>query len=156
MLFLEDLPGYKNAIGNGYGCIVAIDYGSKNSGIAVSTDTMSVAMPLFDVLSVDALNSLKRYDGIDSVKGFVVGLPKLKDGSGFHAMARDVIIFGNELVNAFGLPVLFWDERMSTTGANRIRVEEGRKYKSSKRLGKVNSLAAQYILEGVLMSFRQH
>ncbi|MDT0575261.1 Holliday junction resolvase RuvX [Croceicoccus sp. F390] len=79
--------------------------------------------------------------------GFVVGLPRNMDGSqGPRAQASRAL--ARNLEEAFDLPVLLWDERMSTIGAERAMIEQD--FSRAKRAARIDSHAAAVILQAAI------
>jgi putative Holliday junction resolvase len=82
-----------------------------------------------------------------SVKGFVLGLPRNMDGSE-GPRAQSSRAFARNLVDAFGLPVLLWDERWSTQSAEAAMI--GQDMSRAKRAAAIDSHAAAVILQGAI------
>lgn len=136
------------------GRLIGIDAGTKTLGLALSDVTRTIASPLETIFrkkfSLDAarLFELTREQG---VVGYVIGLPVNLDGTegpraqGTRAMTRNL----NKLS---GLPILLWDERLTTQIAERMLIEADQ---SRKRRGEViDKLAATLILQNALDRLR--
>lgn len=81
------------------------------------------------------------------VKGLVIGLPLNMDGSsGPRAQASRA--FARNLAEALALPVLLWDERWSTTSAERAMIDQD--FSRSKRAERIDSHAAAVILQAAI------
>jgi putative Holliday junction resolvase len=130
--------------------IAAIDPGTKTIGLAVSDRGLSFAHPRQVILrkkfSLDAaalLAALAR----DEVFALAIGLPINMDGSeGPRAQASRA--FARNLEKLTELPLLFWDERLSTVAAERTLIEMD--FSRKARQTKIDSAAAAFILQGVL------
>ena len=82
-----------------------------------------------------------------SVKGLVIGLPRNMDGSeGPRAQASRA--YARNLAEAFGLPVLLWDERWSTASAKSAMI--GQDFSRRKRAMRIDSHAAAVFLQGAI------
>jgi putative Holliday junction resolvase len=82
-----------------------------------------------------------------SVKGVVIGLPRNMDGSeGPRAQASRA--YARNLSAALGLPILLWDERWSTVGAERALIEQD--VSRAKRKDRIDAHAAAVILQGAI------
>lgn len=128
-----------------YTTLVGIDFGVKRIGVAVSDLMRVVATPLKIVGSLDELD--RALDG-RTIGGFVVGLPRLMNGQEGDqaALTRK---FGEKLMKKYGLPILYWDERLSSSAVTRIFVEQADlTRKRQKEL--LDKAAAAYILQGAL------
>jgi len=135
--------------------ILGIDYGIKRIGIAVSDPGRLMAHPLRiiqvkqDGSHVQEILEIARSYQVDRV---VVGLPYNMDGSiGFKG--EEVMLWGRELEQRIGLPVIFWDERLSSSEAHDMLL--GFNMKGKKRKAVVDKIAASIILQGYLDSERQ-
>ncbi|MBA4749274.1 MAG: Holliday junction resolvase RuvX [Alphaproteobacteria bacterium] len=135
---------------------VGLDVGKKTLGLAVSDARAQIATPLRtlprDKFAVLVDNLKKALDGYD-VCGFVVGLPLHMDGTeSIRSQASRA--FAHNLENALGVPVLFWDERLSTAAATWSLDEAGLARKRHKQ--HVDSIAASLILQGFLEALHIH
>jgi len=130
--------------------VLALDVGSKRIGVAVSDPLGITAQGLETIQRQnkrkdrDALRAvLKRYD----VGEIVVGLPLRLSGAEGTQSER-MRAFAEELRAQFGLPVHLWDERWTSTEANRLLRETN--LSIAKRSQAVDRMAAVLILQGWL------
>jgi putative Holliday junction resolvase len=133
------------------GRLVALDVGSTTIGVAVSDATRLVASPDLTIMrkkwSADKAALSAMLDGQDVV-GIVIGYPLNMDGTpGPRAQATRA--FARNLQEEFFLPLLLWDERMSTQAVVRMMEKEA-DLSRARRDVLVDKLAASYILQGVL------
>ena len=150
---ISELPALlrKNA------CLLGLDYGSKVIGVAVSDPGLSVASPLTSIertkFPADTA-ALAAIVAERNIGGFVVGLPKNMDGSeGPSAQAVRAFVRNlSEKTKLPDLPVVFWDERLSTAAIERFLVEDDMSRK--RRDSVVDKMAAAYILQGALDAIR--
>jgi putative Holliday junction resolvase len=134
--------------------VAAIDPGTKTIGLAVSDRGLSFAHPRQVIarrkFSLDAaalLAALAR----DDVYALAIGLPINMDGSeGPRAQASRA--FARNLEKLTEMPILFWDERLSTVAAERTLIEMD--FSRKARQTKIDSAAAAFILQGVLDRLR--
>lgn len=134
--------------------LAAIDLGDKTIGVAVSDRSLAFAHPR-PVISrrkfTEDARSLLRLAERENVASIAVGLPVNMDGSeGPRAQASRA--FARNLERLTSLPLLFWDERLSTVAAERALIEMD--VSRRKRAGKIDSAAAAFILQGVLDRLR--
>jgi putative Holliday junction resolvase len=130
------------------GKILGLDHGDKRFGIALSDAGKLIASPRQVAWGEDALwDALSGIIGEEDVEAVVVGLPLNMDGSE-GPRARKVIKFSQELEKKLGLPVHFWDERLSSFEAESALTEAG--LHGSRRKSRVDMVAAQIILQGYL------
>ena len=132
--------------------IMAIDYGDRRIGLAVSDETGSICGDAWTISEWDFNNAAQRIAEEASGRGvvrFVLGLPKNMDGS-LGPRAQKSAEFAGLLGSLSGLEVILWDERLTTVDASRILIENGRRGK--KRKQKLDTVAAALILESYLDS----
>lgn len=128
---------------------LALDHGTKNIGLAFSDELEILATP-FAVwpnqgdASLDKIAQLVREEGAQAL---LVGLPRHKDGqeSATAPLAR---AFGEALRDRTGLPLLFWDEHLTSMEAERLLAQRGVKAKDRK--AKLDAAAAAVMLEDLL------
>ena len=134
--------------------LLGLDLGTKTIGLALSDVLRTVASPLETLrrkkFSID-VEQLKRHADEHAIAGFVLGLPINLDGSeGPRAQATRA--FARNLNAHTPLPVLLWDERLTTAAAERMLIEADTSRK--RRAEVVDSVAATLILQGALDRLR--
>ncbi len=132
------------------GRILAIDYGSKRTGLAVTDPLRIIATALETVPSAELLSYLKNYCQKESVDEIVIGMPKTlkNEDSEMAPMIRKFIL---ELKNAFPeKPVYEVDERFTSSMAQRAMIEGGMKKKDRQVKGNVDKISATIILQSFL------
>ena len=130
--------------------ILALDHGSKRIGVAVSDETKTIAQPLEYILAApfaDFLARLKKILGEKEVDLVLIGLPRNMDGSHGPA-AQKVEAFVAVLKTAITVPIKMWDERLTSTMANRILIQGN--VRRDKRKEKVDKMAAAILLQSYL------
>lgn len=137
-----DLPRHARLLG--------LDLGTKTIGLALSDLGRQVATPLETIARVkfglDAAALLKiatKYE----VAGLVIGLPLNMDGTE-GPRVQSTRAFVRNLAPLTPLPILFWDERMSTLAVTRTLLDADAS--RAKRAAVVDKMAAAYILQGAL------
>ena len=127
--------------------ILAIDYGTKRVGLAVTDPLKIIASALNTVHAKDVMVYLKNYTAKEEVERFVVGLPKRLDGSDSQS-AIHVENFVNLLRKNFpNTPIERVDERFTSTIATRSLLEMGLKKKDRANKGNVDQVSAVLILQ---------
>lgn len=130
--------------------ILALDYGSKRIGVAVSDETKTIAQPLEYVPAepfADFLERLKKILAEKEIDLILLGLPRNMDGSCGPA-AQKVKTFAEELKKAIFIPIKLWDERLTSSMANRILIQAN--VRRDKRKEKVDKMAAAILLQSYL------
>ena len=132
------------------GALFGLDLGEKTIGLAASDPLRGVATPLETLkkgkFSADAA-ALAERAAARAVCGVVLGLPLNMDGTA-GPRAQSTRAFARNLARALALPMLLWDERLSTAAVERAMVAADLSRK--RRAERVDSAAAAYILEGAL------
>ena len=145
----ESAAGLAEALPDG-GALIGLDLGTKTIGIAVCDAGWRFATALKTLprgkfgRDRDELRSIMEGRG---VRGLVIGLPRNMDGSeGPRAQASRA--YARNLAEAFGLPVLLWDERWSTKSADAAMI--GLDVSRRKRAERIDSEAAAVILQAAI------
>ena len=131
------------------GRIAALDYGLKRIGVAISDERKMMALPLTTIHGglkevVDFLGKRKK-----ELETVVIGLPLLMNGKKGD-MAVAVEAFAKKLEAALEIPVVLFDERLSSKHAEASLRETGQNRKQ--RSGKVDQTAAALLLQSYLLS----
>lgn len=132
------------------GRIVALDYGKKRTGIAVTDELQLIASGLTTVATHDLLDFLKKYVAEEKVTMFVVGEPKQMDNT--PSEAENLITpFLSRLKKIFPeLPVEREDERFTSKMAVRTMIDSGLKKKQRRDKALVDEISATIILQAYL------
>ena len=136
------------------GALLGLDLGTKTIGIAVSDVMRQVASPLEVIrrtkFTADAAHIMDLATG-RAAAGIVLGLPRNMDGSE-GPRAQSTRAFARNLSRLAALPIVLWDERLSTVAAERALLEADASRR--KRGGVIDQVAAGYILQGLLERLR--
>jgi putative Holliday junction resolvase len=129
---------------------MAIDYGRKRTGLAV-TDTMQIiANGLTTVPSGSAVDYLKKYTSQERVDLFVVGQPKQMNNEPSENM-RYVEAFVKHLHKMIpDIPVEYYDERFTSVMAHQAMIDGGLKKKRRQDKALADEISATIILQGYL------
>ena len=134
---------------DGAGRILALDYGSRRVGVAVSDPLRIIARGAgtFDNTPdlFDRLADLVRTEGVTLV---LVGMPYAPDG-GMGAKGREVNGFVERLKARLGLPVVTWDESHTSRDARHLLRDTGKRRKFRER-ARVDEMAARLLLQEFL------
>jgi putative Holliday junction resolvase len=130
--------------------LLGLDLGTKTIGLALSDVRRVVATPLETIQRTKFTKDAARLIAIctkHAIGGLVVGLPLNMDGSeGPRAQATRAFI--RNLGPHLDLPVVLWDERLTTVAVNRAMIAADTS--RARRAEVVDKVAAGYILQGVL------
>lgn len=148
-LFDEDIAAFAEALAPG-ARLIGLDLGTKTIGVALSDTLRTVATPMVVLKKAklkEDLENLSRIISEQGVGGIVLGLPRNMDGTeGPRCQATRA--FARNIAEPLGLPILFWDERLSTAAVERTMIEADTSRK--KRAAVVDKMAAAWILQGAL------
>ena len=134
--------------------LLGLDLGDKTIGLALSDVQCSIATPMKTLVRAKFTNNaaelfalMEKFD----IGALVFGLPLNMDGSS-GPRVQATRTFARNLRNLRDVPILFWDERLSTVAAERalLSVDLSR----AKRAAVIDATAAAFILQGVLDRFR--
>ena len=135
--------------------IMGLDFGSKTVGVAVS-DPLGITAQGIEIVLRTSENKLRktlaRIEELVTeyeVTEIVLGFPKNMNNT-IGERAEKSLAFKEMLERRTGLPVVMWDERLTTVAANRTLIEGG--VRRENRKDYVDMLAAVYILQGYLDS----
>ena len=137
------------------GRALAIDYGIKRTGIAVTDPLRIIATPLETVPTDRLLAYLKTYASKESVDEFVIGMPKtlMNEDSAVAPHVRKFII---ALRAAFpGVPIHEVDERFTSSMAQRAMIEGGMKKKDRQVKGNADKISATLILQSFINAIKR-
>lgn len=131
------------------GRVLGIDFGMKRIGLARSDPTKLIASPLKTILSGKTLDDtvdliLKELEGIETI---VLGLPLLLSGKDSDT-TKQVRQFAAILEKKSGLPLILWDERLSSKQVEKLMIEG--QVSRKKRSSHVDTMSATLILQNYL------
>jgi putative Holliday junction resolvase len=136
--------------------ILGLDVGDKTLGVAVSDElgltAQGVTVRQRSSLA-DDMASLRELCTSYEVAAIVVGLPKNMDGS-LGSQAQKTLAFIERVRQACAVPVIAWDERLTTRAAERALLEANTSRRRRKAVR--DRLAAQFILQSYLEWHRRH
>lgn len=130
--------------------VLGLDVGTKTIGLALSDTLLMVATPLRTVrrmrFKTDAAEVLREVDA-HGVGALAIGLPISLEG---HESPRSQSVrqFARNLLEIRDLPVVFWDERLSTAAVERTMIEADLTRRRRSEI--IDRTAAAYILQGLL------
>jgi putative Holliday junction resolvase len=134
--------------------ILALDHGTKRIGVAVSDETKTIAQPLEYIPAeplADFLARLKKLLIENEIDLVLIGLPRNMDSS-YGPAAQKVEAFVAVLRNAITVPIKTWDERLTSSQANRVLIQG--KVRRGQRKERVDKMAAAILLQSYLDGMR--
>lgn len=138
--------------------IMGLDYGSRTVGVAVS-DPLGMTAQGVETITRREENKLRktlaRIEALIAeyqIETIVLGYPKNMDDS-IGERAQKTEEFRDTLVRRTGLPVVLWDERLTTIEANDILIESGVRREDRKKV--IDKIAATLILQSYMGSIKE-
>ena len=133
--------------------ILGLDFGSKTVGVAVSDGLLLTAQGVETIERKDENKLRKTCARIEEliaeyeITEIVLGLPKNRNNTEGERVEKTKA-FGEMLERRTGLPVHYWDERLTTVAAEQILMESGVRRENRKAV--IDKVAAGLILQGYL------
>ena len=130
--------------------LLGIDPGKKNIGIAICDEKKVIATPLKIIKKNKLQILLKEIQDIikeNNIRGIVIGNPINMDGS-LGKSSQSATDFAKNLSNNITIPIVLWDERLSSEGSFKITRNLGTNV--TDRIKKLDKNAAAFILQGAI------
>ncbi len=134
------------------GRILAIDYGKRRTGLAVTDALRITANPLLTIETKDLLAWLKDYVSREQVDRIVVGYPRQMNGEDSETVPAIRACEAQIRKQLPQMQVVEWDERFTSVLAHQAMIAGGMKKKDRQDKAQVDRLAACIILESYLES----
>ena len=132
--------------------ILALDYGEKRTGIAVTDELQIIASGLLTVKTDKLIKFLIDYTNKEQVELFIVGLPKQMNNSDSES-EKHILSFLKQLKKSLPkIPIKRIDERFTSKIAFQTMIDSGLKKKQRRNKGLVDEISATIILQSYLYS----
>lgn len=136
------------------GRILAIDFGKKRTGLAVTDSLRITANPLITIETKQLSDWLREYFAKETVDEVVIGRPKQMNGEDSESM-QYIRPFVERFKQTFpDKPITYYDERFTSVLAHQAMIAGGMKKKNRQDKAQVDKLAACIILEGYMEAKR--
>ena len=129
---------------------IGLDLGSKRIGISICDERQLIATPFKTINKTNTnelIDQLKVIIKENNIGGIIVGNPLNMDGS-LGRSAQSVNDVASNISNSIDLPLMLWDERLSTVGA--FNLSSLLDVNVSKRVKTIDQNAAAFILQGAI------
>lgn len=132
------------------GRILAIDYGEKRTGLAVSDPMKIIANNIGTIKTAEIFDWFKMYQIKEKIDEIVIGYPKR-----LNNIHSDICVSIDKFIADFSeqfpsIPVILYDERFTSKIAFRVMIDAGLKKKSRQNKALIDSISATLILEEYL------
>lgn len=132
------------------GRVLAIDYGTKRTGIAVTDELQLIASGLTTVDTNELMEFLRSYIASEKVEAVVIGEPKQKDGS-HSEVEKEIQGFLQKFSEAFPeVPVNRYDERFTSKMAFQTMIDSGLGKKQRQNKALIDEISATILLQSYL------
>lgn len=130
--------------------LLAIDYGSKRTGIAITDPLQIIASGLCTVPTTEPISFLKKYTSEEPVEAFVIGLPKRLNNQD-SSVETLIQLCITQLQNEFpSIPIYRQDERFTSKLAFQSMIDSGLKKKQRQNKALIDEISATIILQNFL------
>lgn len=136
------------------GRLLSIDYGQKRTGIAVTDPLRIVASGLTAVATSSLISFVKDYVAREQVDAIIVGLPTTLSGAQSDSMKYITPGINRLKKELPDMPVIFFDERFTSTLAHRAMIDGGMKKMARRNKEIVDEISATIILNDYLQSLQ--
>ncbi len=136
------------------GRILALDYGAKRTGLAVTDPLKIIATALCTVPTHESVDYLVNYSLKESVELIVVGLPKQMNGEASETEIHIIPYIKKLQAKLPNIPIVRFDERFTTKMAISSMLEGGYKKKDRQDKKRLDSISATLILQAYLLSIQ--
>ena len=129
---------------------LGLDLGSKRIGVSICDERQSIATPFKTINKTNTnelIGELKIIIHENNIEGIIVGNPINMDGS-LGRSAQSVNDIASNIAKSINIPVILWDERLSTVGA--FNLSSQLDINVSKRVKTIDQNAAAFILQGAI------
>ena len=134
------------------GRLLAIDYGVKRTGLAITDEMQIIASGLTTVDTSGLIAYLKEYISVESVDAFIIGLPKQMDNS-VSESEKYIQIFISKLEKEIpSVPIVRVDERFTSKMAFQTMIDSGLKKQQRRNKALIDEISATIILQSYLSS----
>ena len=129
---------------------IGLDLGSKRIGVSICDERQSIATPFKTINKINTnelIDQLKVIIEENNIGGIIIGNPVNMDGS-LGRSSQSVNDVASNISKSIDLPVILWDERLSTVGA--FNISSLLDVNVSKRVKTIDQNAAAFILQGAI------
>ena len=130
--------------------LVGLDLGSKRIGVSICDERQLIATPFKTINKTNTnelIDQLKLIIEENNIKGIIIGYPINMDGS-LGRSAQSVNDVARNISKTINIPIILWDERLSTVGA--FNLSSQLDINVSKRVKTIDQNAAAFILQGAI------
>lgn len=132
------------------GRIMAIDYGTRRVGIAVTDPLQIIASPINTISPSELISFIQQYNTANALESIVVGYPVKEDGSPTHVTKDVEQLMINLGKNFPGIRIISHDERYTSRMALESMLVSGAKQKARRKKSNIDQISATLILQSYL------
>ncbi len=138
------------------GRLIAIDYGIKRTGLAVSDNDKIIASPLKTIATKELEVFLREYMANENVEAIIIGYPKTLDNKP-SGLLKQLEPFINRLRNIFSdIEIHLIDERFTSSIARQAMIDGGMKKSDRQKKENIDKISASLILQSYLTQIKNY
>lgn len=132
------------------GCLVAIDYGEKRTGIAHTDSFQLIASGLITLPTIESIEFLQQYLLDNDVEAIIIGQPRQKDGT-FSSIEKQILKFISTIKQKLpNVRIIRHDERFTSKLASQVIMDSGLKKRRRRNKSIIDKISATIILQSYL------
>ena len=133
------------------GKVIALDFGIKRTGIAISDDSKIFAFPLSTVETSDIIDSIETIVKKDPIELFVIGYPKKLNNTDFP-ITKEIELLKQKIIKKFRVDVVLIDERYTSKMASSVIAKSGLPKNKRQNKALIDKISATIILQDYFKS----
>lgn len=135
------------------GKVIALDFGMKRTGVAISDDNKTFAFPHSTIETNEIINSIESIIKKESIDLFVIGYPKKLNNTDFP-IAKEIGLLKEKIIKKFGLDVVLIDERYTSKMASSVIAKSGLPKNKRQNKALIDKISATIILQDYFASLK--
>ena len=133
------------------GKVIALDFGMKRTGVAISDDSKTFAFPHSTIETKNILNEIESLITKESIDSFVIGYPKKLNNTDFP-ITKEIGLLKEKLTKQFCLEVVLIDERYTSKMASSVIAKSGLPKNKRQNKALIDKISATIILQDYFKS----
>ena len=133
------------------GKVIALDFGIKRTGVAISDDSKTFAFPHSTIETNDIINSIETIAKKDPIELFVIGYPKKLNNTDFP-ITKEIEILKQKIIKKFRVEVVLIDERYTSKMASSVIAKSGLPKNKRQNKALIDKISATIILQDYFKS----
>jgi putative Holliday junction resolvase len=136
------------------GKVIALDFGTKRTGVAISDDSKTFAFPHSTIETKHIINNIESILKKESIELFVIGYPKKLDNTDFP-ITKEIVLLKENITKKFSLDVVLIDERYTSKMASSVISKSGLPKNKRQNKALIDKISATIILQDYFKSLSE-